>query len=253
MATTAVQAPQAAPDPPTAAPAARSNRLRPSGGHLLIGLAALTAVVANYAALRSLDATVPVVTAVEAVTAGAAVGAEAFAVTEVRAPDALLATLVTPAELDELVGHVAVHDLEPGDPLRASDLRRPAAPDGSRAMSLPIPAEHAVGGRLVAGDRVDVIAVRDGRAAYLVTAAPVLAVPDGDVRAGLGALQAFAVTLAVDDAEALRLAAALRTGDLEVIRSTGAPPVAAATSGPAEGPVGAREQARPERDRWAGR
>ena len=120
-------------------------------------------------------------------------------------------------------------------------------------MSLPIPAEHAVGGRLVAGDRVDVIAVRDGRATYLVTAAPVLAVPDGDARAGLGALRAFAVTLAVDDAEALRLAAALRTDDLEVIRSTGAPPVAAATSGSAERPAGTPEQAQPERDRGAGR
>lgn len=88
-------------------------------------------------------------------------------------------------------------------------------------MSVPIDPDHAVAGALRQGDRVDVIEVRDGTAAYLITDAQVLDVPTAEQRGGLGSLNRFSITLAVDDETALRLATALRSGSLDVVRSTG--------------------------------
>jgi Flp pilus assembly protein CpaB len=134
----------------------------------------------------------------------------------------LVATLVSADDLSRLDGHVAATTLRPGELLRRSDLQPAAAPAAQRAMSLPVAPEHAVGGRLSAGDRVDVIEVRDGVAAYLVTDAEVLDVPDSDARGGLAGLRSFSVTLAVDAETALRLALAQHHGDLHLVRSTGA-------------------------------
>ena len=43
------------------------------------------------------------------------------------------------------------------------DVRLPAAPQRLRAMSIPIDSEHAVGGDLVAGDRIDLISVVEAK------------------------------------------------------------------------------------------
>jgi hypothetical protein len=81
-----------------------------------------------------------------------------------------------------------------------------------------------VGGELAVGDRVDVIGVDDDGPRYIATEVEVLDVPGS--RAGtFGATDGFAVTLAVDDQQALALAGALAEGDLHVLRSTGAPEV----------------------------
>ena len=90
-------------------------------------------------------------------------------------------------------------------------------------MSLAVPAASAAGGALTAGDVVDVIAGGED-ARYVVAAAPVLAV-GGEGGLGLGGTQGLVVTLAVDDDEALRLAAAIAGGDVQLVRATGAPPV----------------------------
>lgn len=204
------------------APPRRPWRSRLSGGHVLMLVAGLTAMLLNYAVLRAHDGRVAVVVTGRDVAAGEEIGAADLAFADVRASEALLATLITREQRDQAVGQVATVALPAGTLVRRDDLAPAAAGDGRRAMSIPIEPEHAVAGRLDAGDRVDVIEVRDGRAAFLLTDAPVLHVTTPDARGGLTGPRAFSVTVALDDEHALRLALAIRDGDLEVVRSTGA-------------------------------
>ena len=237
--------------PRDAADTPRRPRLsRFSSGHLLIALAAMTAVVANYAVLRAQDDTVRIAVVAAETAPGEVLSTRGVTFVDVRAGDALLDSLVTVEDLARLDGHVAATRLRPGEPLRRSDLQPPAAPDQQRAMSVPIAPEQAVGGRLAVGDRVDVIEVRDGDAAYLVTAAEVLDVPDSELRAGLGGMRAFSVTLAVDERTALRLALAQRHGELHLVRSTGAAPAAAGALGGSLGATDANAGAAGTGDAW---
>jgi hypothetical protein len=105
-----------------------------------------------------------------------------------------------------------------------TDVRDPSGPAGLRSMSVPIDAEHAVGGDLAAGDRIDLIVVDDDGPRYVLASAEVLTVSSiGE----LGALASgdFFLVVAVDAKQALGVAAAIRDGRIEVVRSTGAVPV----------------------------
>jgi Flp pilus assembly protein CpaB len=184
-------------------------------------VAGLLAVLLNYAVLRVRDDSVRVAVTATPVEAGQTLRAEDLAFTDVRADEALVATLLTPADVASVVGWVVTAPLPPGELLRRGDLQTPSAPAAQRAMSIPVDPEHAVAGALQAGDRVDVIEVVGRSASYLVTDAEVLAVPDEQPTGITGGLRAFSVTVAVDDATALRLAVAIRAGQVELVRSTG--------------------------------
>lgn len=227
--------------PPAPPPRRWTRRL--SVGHVVMLTAALAAVLLNYSVLRARDDTVRVAVASDALRAGTAVTPGSFEFVDVRVDDKLAATLLTPDRLGDIEGWVATGGVDAGELVRATDLQAPSAPAAQRAMSLPIDPTHAVAGALEAGDRVDVIEVREESARYLVTDTEVLAV--GDVaRGGLEGLSGFSVTLAVDDEAALRLAEALHDGALDVVRSTGAE---AATPGmQPPGPGGAAERPPPE-------
>ena len=216
--------------PPAAAPVVRAApRRRFSAGHLVVLVAGLLAALLNYAALRSGDHTVRVATAGRDVAAGEVLGDGALQFTDVRVDEGVLAGLLLPADAEGLTGHVAAAALAEGDLVRRNDLRAPSAPQAQRAMSLPVEVQHAAGGALVAGDRIDVITVAAGRAAYVVTDAEVLAVPQAATRPGLVGAGSYFVTIAVDDATALDLAEALRgDGGMELVRSTGAEAATAA-------------------------
>jgi Flp pilus assembly protein CpaB len=212
--------------PPPVAPR-RTLHSRLSRGHLAMLLAALLAVLGNYAVLRAADDTTRVAIAAEEIRAGQPVTAAQLAFSDVKADGDVLATLLAPERLAAVEGMVARVTLAPGELVRASDLQPPSAPAGQRAMSIPVEPEHAVAGDLRAGDRVDVIEVDGRTATYLVTGAEVLAVPPTGGQGLAGGLRAFSVTIAVDDATALDLAVAIRSGQLEVVRSTGSAPAAA--------------------------
>ena len=127
-------------------------------------------------------------------------------------------------------GLVATRPIAAGEPLTARALAREVTGEGLRAMSVPVAREHAAGGVLRPGDRVDVIDVVDGEPTYVVTNAEVLSVASvstGSLGADPGQ---FHVVVAVDDREALGLAGALADDKLEVVRSTGAAPVDAERS-----------------------
>ena len=88
-------------------------------------------------------------------------------------------------------------------------------------MSIPVDAEHAVGGELAAGDRIDLIVVDDDGPRYVLTNAEVLS---GSASAELGALASsdFYIVVAVDPDQALSVAGAIRDGRIEIVKSTGA-------------------------------
>ncbi len=95
-----------------------------------------------------------------------------------------------------------------------------------RAMTIPITAEHAVGGDLRSGDRVDVFATFDGgdpRARTVAVAEGVEIV--GPVEAGglvTGDAAVIGVTVAVTPRQAAELTFAIRSADLDVVRVEGA-------------------------------
>lgn len=219
----------------TAAPPraiARSLFGRLSLGHGVMLAAALVAGVANYAVLRGEDTGVPVVVAASELQVGEIVHAADLRTTLVP-EDVDLAGLLDPGRRDALIGGVVTASTPAGAPVRAGDIRPPAAPiGGKRRMSVPVPAQRAAGGTVRAGDRVDVLRVVDGRAGYVVSSAPVLGVVDRtDALTGGD----YAVTLAVDAGEARCLAEALAGGEIDVVVATGTEPVEAAGCAPSGG------------------
>jgi len=124
----------------------------------------------------------------------------------------------------ELSGKVAARTLLPGELASRAAFIDPASGAGRRAMSVPIDPAHAVGGAIVAGDRIDLIHVGEAGATYVIVDAEVLTVNLVD-RASLGSSAAFSVVIAVESSDALAVAAAIRDGQIEIVRSTGAPPI----------------------------
>jgi len=205
------------------APPQQPRRRRPrrlSRGHWIALVAGLLAALVNIAVLRDRRDTTLVAVAAEPIEAAAPVTARMVRWVEVPADSALADGLVGE---DSLAGTpVAARAIEAGEPLTSRALANDVPRDGLRSMSIPVAREHAAGGQLRPGDRVDVIDVVDGEATYAVTGAEVVAV--GTERTGTldASTRTFHVVVAVDGDEALRLAAALADENLEVVRSTGA-------------------------------
>jgi Flp pilus assembly protein CpaB len=183
-------------------------------------LAAALAFATNLMVLRNQDETRQVAVAATDLAAGRPVAIGHFRAVEVDVSDELFLTLVPWAQVANLVGSVPAHPLPAGELIRASDLRDPSASAGLRSMSIPIDAEHAVGGDVSPGDRIDLILVQDEGATYVLVGAEVMAVSDS--ARGALSVDSFHITVAVDARQALAVASAIRDGRIEVVRSTGA-------------------------------
>lgn len=186
-------------------------------------MVAALAFALNYLALADRDASVMVAVADAPLSAGSVLDAGEISTVPVPTDFAGLDSLVTEAELADLEGWIVERPLPAGGLVTEAILVPPAVPTGLRAMSLPVEPEHAVGGSITAGDKVDIIAITDGEARYVVSDVLVLAV--AEPQTGLGGIGAHHVVVAVDAGQALSLAEALGEGSIEVIKSTGAPPV----------------------------
>jgi Flp pilus assembly protein CpaB len=134
--------------------------------------------------------------------------------------EALDSLLSEPAFADR-EGWVVSRSIGEGELIALGDLIEPAVRGDLRSMSLPIEIEHAAGGSLITGDRVDVITVTDGVPSYVVADVEVISVP-AETGSSIGGFGDYHVVVAVDDQEALRLAGALDSGSLEIVRATGA-------------------------------
>jgi len=189
-------------------------------------VAALLAFVLVIAAAGDRSAKVEVAVASHDVAAGAAVTPADVAWVGLPAKSELAGRLVGRSDFGSR-RWVAASRLPVGAPIGRAALVEGVASGGRRAMSIPVAPERAAGGGFQRGDRVDVIDVTGTDAAYVVADAEVLEVASGG-SSSVGASRAdFYVVVAVDGAEALRLAAALADGKIDVVRSTGAVPLPA--------------------------
>lgn len=189
-------------------------------GHVVMVLAALFALVLNLLVLRSNQETLVIAIAATDISAGTTLSSAHVSHAEIPADDVLAARLLHADSIDEWVGQLAIRSIGGGEPILTSDLLVVASRDGLRAMSVPIDQSQAVAGNIGAGDAVDVVLVLDGVATYIATDIQVLGVPDAGTNA-LGARTGYAPTVAVTATEALRIAAALDTGTVHLVRSTG--------------------------------
>jgi pilus assembly protein CpaB len=204
----------------------RALRGRISRGHVVMVIAGLVGVVLSFAALREHDGNARVLVAAHEIRAGETVAPADFRSEAVTMGSALLATAVRAEDAATVRGKVAASTIAAGELVVGRTLRPRAARHGLRAMSIPIDPARAVGGRLAAGDRVDVLFAGTREVSIIVADAEVLAV-DARGRGGIGeSASPFTVTVAVSAAQSQLLAAAIADGDVSIARTTGANPAA---------------------------
>lgn len=150
-------------------------------GHWIALVAGLLAALVNIAVLRDRRNTTVVAVAVEPIEAAAPVTPRMVRWVEVPADSAVADGLVGE---DGLAGTpVATRAIEAGEPLTSQALATDVPGNGLRSMSIPVAREHAAGGQLRPGDRVDVIDVVDGEPIYAVSGAEVTRwAPSGPAR-----------------------------------------------------------------------
>ncbi len=203
-------------------PPKRNPLSRVTLGHVLMVLAGLLALVFNLAVIRGNQATIEVAVAAGEIRSGMAITDDLVTVRRIP-DDRLLSDHLLGADgVDAAIGSVATRTIAPGEPILISDVRAVETRDGLRAMSVPVDKGRAVAGGLHRGDRVDIVAVDAGLARFIALDVEVIDVPTVDSRA-LGATSSWTPTLAVTDEQALRIAAALDSGEVHLVRSTGAP------------------------------
>jgi len=218
----------ARPRPRPVAPRRRKARERISLGHLFMIAAALLAFVLVVSVLQDRSKTTEVLVARTDIQPGSAITPDLVRQVAMPAGSDLAAAM---AGLGDLAGGgaIAAQRIKAGDPVTLTAIAPRSDNDGLRAMSIPIERARAVGGELAPGDRVDVISVTGSSATYVATDLEVLKTQNQQGTGALGssALTDYYVTVAVDGPTALAIALAQQTGEVSILRSTGAVPVAA--------------------------
>lgn len=200
---------------------------RVSTGHVVMVLAGALGVLLTLSVLRSADHTRPVLVAAHDLAPGAVLDDASFRVANIHADGSVLSTLYAADQAGALRGHVVTSFVHEGELVAHTAVAERDGKSSARTMSFPVPRSRAVGGRLVTGDRVDVIAVDhdSGRAEYVLTDAEVVAAESRSSGALSGTSDDITVTLVVDPATAPTLAAAVDGGTVMLVRATGASPL----------------------------
>jgi Flp pilus assembly protein CpaB len=125
----------------------------------------------------------------------------------------------------DVTGATLVRPIEAGELLPLSSLASDVRSDEARSMTLPVTPEHAVGGQLRAGDRVDIYASFDSgnvsaRTTLLARSVTVIDVVN---QGGFGVADGsmVGITIAVTPTDAGRLAFATHNADIDVVRVNG--------------------------------
>jgi len=196
-----------------------------SSGHVVMVLTGALGVLLTFTAIRAASHADAVVVAARELAPGAVVGAGDVTVGHIHASNRILAGLVRDPRA--VVGSVVTRAVAAGALVLRSDVRDARADAATRVMSFPVARSRAVGGKLVPGDRVDVFAVarNTGESGYVVVDADVVGV---DAHGGgplAGADDDVTVSIAVDGASAARMAVAVESGTVTLVRATGATPL----------------------------
>lgn len=146
--------------------------------------------------------------------------------TDVRASRAMIAGLER-ADRGAPVGQVLRTPVRSGAAIPAGALGARVPP--GRDVTIPVTPEHALGGAIRSGDRVDVYATFDkgtdvARTLTVARSAAVRGVTRSDGLFGQQEGGVTAITLAVDPDAAIAVAFAARNGELDVVRAHGAAP-----------------------------
>jgi Flp pilus assembly protein CpaB len=220
------------------APVQRSPSRPPSrltaGSVVPVVLAVLAAGFA-YEALQDRSSMTSIVVANSMVPAGAPIDGRDTRAVRVHSSDTAVAPgLLTPSQLGS--GWVTTVALRSGEPVTLSEVEKPSLVPALGQMSIAVPLPQAAGGRINAGDLVDVIASNGaGGAYYVAQGLRVLGVAPSSNSSGVlgGGTGTYFVVVAVDKQVALRVAAAVgaQTGgaggeNIEIVRSSGERPTA---------------------------
>ncbi|MBV8950682.1 MAG: hypothetical protein JOZ99_07395, partial [Actinobacteria bacterium] len=149
--------------------AARARRI---DSRLVVGILLVVVSTAGGLMLFSAaDHTVPVLAASRDLPAGHVVAAGDIHVTRVRVDDGTLRGLVRGARGQTIVGRVLLAPITGDGLIAASAIGRERL--NQRELTVPITSEHALGGSLRVGDRVDVLATfaKGGKDARTLTVA----------------------------------------------------------------------------------
>jgi Flp pilus assembly protein CpaB len=138
---------------------------------------------------------------------GAVLEAGHLDATEATLDEAIASGYLRRAELADVLGQPLRQPVSRGKMLPREAVAGPPPFGGEREkMSVPVRAEHAVGGALRPGDLVRIVQVRGERAETILDRAPIAAVQPGLV-----------VTFALPAAEADRLLVARQRGELQLL------------------------------------
>ena len=142
---------------------------------------------------------------------------------EIRAPGSVVAGLER-ADRSAPIGRVLRTPVRAGAPIPLDALG--GAVSAGRDVTIPVTAEHALGGAIRPGDRVDVFATFDkgtdvARTLTVAHTATVQSVTRSDGLFGQHEGAISAITLAVDPNAAIAVAFAARNGELDVVRARG--------------------------------
>ena len=194
-----------------------------------------SAALAGQYLMRASATTMPMWAAAADLPKDTVLGPEHLRVVDVRLPPELEALYVPSAE--DIEGGTLGQAVLEGELVPRSWLNDATVTQEARSMTIPVTPEHAVGGDLRAGDRVDVFATFDpgdarARTTLLARDIEILRL----VTAGGFALDeesAVGITVAVSPDEAARLAFAIRTAEIDIIRilGAGAGPITTTVSG----------------------
>ncbi len=208
--------------PPGALASPSRRRGRVSRGHVVMALAGIMGVVLSFAVLRERQGETAVLVAAHEIRAGETITASDLRPVRVTLTPDVLATVARAHDRGRLRGRIAGSTIAEGELVTTRTLRSRAAPHRLRAMSIPIDPARAVGGRIAAGDRIDVLFAGRQSVSIIVADAPVLAV-DARGRAGIGeSASPFTVTVGVNARQSQLVAAAVADGEISLARTTGA-------------------------------
>lgn len=202
----------------------RALTSRLSAGHLTMIVAGLLGALLSLAVLRASDHRVEVAVAARDIPPGSRVTRDSFRFTRVAMDAEVLSTMVRASDVSSLEGDIASIRIRAGNPITRAVLLRAAAPHRLRSVGIPVAPDHAVGGDVGAGDRIDVLSTDGERSGLVVANLSVL-----DVKRQRGALgsgdEKLTVVVALDADEATRLAPALDGNKFVIVLATGADPI----------------------------
>ena len=189
-------------------------------GVLLVALS----VIGGLRLAAAADHTVAVVAVARDLPANHVLTTGDLVVTRVHVSDSVLEGLVRSPGRAALTGRVLLFPVSADALLSGNAVA--ARPRQGREITVPVTPEHALGGRVRLGDRVDVLgsftkSTKNARTLTVVHDAEVVEMVRSEGLFGARAGELTALTLSVPPDDAVYLAFAIRNADLDIVRTTG--------------------------------